>query len=104
MFHIGIEAAQLALAFRPASAQSGDGTRLDDLEKVEPCRGADILAFFGVESFEVRLRRCDICAGLGEVAIAAGQLERRRAGGWRSEQRQCECGRHDQADERDKCE
>ena len=63
--------AAFALALWPAFAQRSDGARLDDLEKVEPCRGADVLALSGVKPFEARLHRRDICAGICKVAIAA---------------------------------
>src|SRR6478609_4581375 len=71
VFHVRIHAAKLALALWPAFAQRSDGARLDDLEKVEPCRGADVLALSGVKPFEARLHRRDICAGICKVAIAA---------------------------------
>src|SRR5262245_41659781 len=87
--------AELALAFRPIFAQRGDGTCLDDLEKVETRRGTHVLALFDVESFQARLHGRDAGAGLGEVAVAAGQLQGCR---------QRESGRPDQADEREKSE
>src|SRR4029079_14008413 len=75
VFHVGIKAAKLTLAFDPALAQCGDGARLDHLEKVEPRRAADVLVLLGIQPFEPGLRRRNICTGVGEVAIAAGQLQ-----------------------------
>ena len=86
MFHIGIEAAKLTLAFRPAFAQRGDGARLDDLEKVKSCRAADVPALFGVEPFEARLHSATFVLASARLRSQPGGCDcvAHRSGGRRS--------------------
>src|SRR5581483_2862299 len=88
----------------PALAKRGDGARLHDLKEIKTRRRAYVPTLFGPERLDACLHGGNAGCGFGEIAVAAGRLNRRGAGRWRGQHGKHERGRHDHADESEKCE
>jgi hypothetical protein len=96
VLHIGVKAAQIAVAFGSALAQRGYSARLDQFKEIKPRN----VAYFGPvgasQAFEPRLQCCKPGCRIGEIAIAAW-LDRFGARGGRGQERQDKCARNHQS-------
>jgi hypothetical protein len=72
---IGIQAAQLALAFGTTLAKCGHRSRLYDFKKIKLGDGAGLWAGGYAKLFDPRLHGSDICRCIGKIAIASRCLQ-----------------------------
>ena len=73
---VGVEAAQLALAFGTALAKRSHGSRPYDFKKIKLGDGAGVWPGGYAKLFDPRLHGSDVCCCIGKIAIASRCLQR----------------------------